>query len=130
MKTAFCIDCSGSMSNEQGLLAAKFVQVHLRDGDRVYAYDGQARELDPKDIFGGWTQNPFRGGTDVTAVVELARENGAERLVNIGDLEMMDGDREKFDLNVHVDLLGSGPDYHHLGLPADLAVPLPDIRKS
>lgn len=116
------------MSDDRGQRAVEFVQAHLREGDVVYAYDTGAYELDRGNIFGMWKRLE-RGGTDVHAVVELAQTHGAKRLVNISDMELPQGHAELFDLNVHVDLIGYGPRYDHMNLPADLAQPFPDIRK-
>jgi hypothetical protein len=91
MTTAYCIDVSGSMSDEDKEKAFKFVSKGIEPGDSVILFDIYAVLVDSKELSSAnvVSNNRLfsigRGGTDASNCLKLAKEVGAYRTVLISD---------------------------------------------
>lgn len=84
MSKAYCIDVSGSMSEEDCQKAFAFVKAGMEPGDHLIVFDIDAMKVTP-----GWIKNPCamygRGGTDATKCLELVKQLGCYSSILISD---------------------------------------------
>jgi predicted metal-dependent peptidase len=104
MKTAFCVDVSGSMSSDGIQQAYNYIHRFFKREDVTIAFDVKATIV-CYEIFNGKEDSIRKfggGGTYAPCAIKLANEEGCNRLVLLSDGCMPPEDFNKFDIFIDV----------------------------